>query len=106
MFWSKSKKKTDKQGKPSKDKNKGLPASGNNGVVGTKGQRPDSAKLREEALANARKAREQIGEETLNKIAAAMHKKQQSKTEQAKAKINQASSDRVSEEIRILLDDR
>ena len=60
----------------------------------------------EEALANARKARETLGDETIQKIAAAMHKKQQSATEQAKAKIAVSDADRVAAEILWMLEDK
>jgi hypothetical protein len=71
-----------------------------------KSQRPDSAQIRAQALANARKAREAIGDETLQKIAAAMQKKQQSATEQAKRQIAEADADRVAEEILAMLETR
>jgi len=56
-------------------------------------------------MANMRAARTQIGEETLDKIAAAMTKKQQSATEQAKRTIESADSDRVADEILYMLND-
>ncbi len=71
-----------------------------------KSQRPDSATIRAQALANARKAREAIGDETLQKIAAAMQKKQQSATEQAKRQIAEVDADRVAEEILAMLETR
>lgn len=64
-----------------------------------------SQKLREQAMANARAAREQIGEETLNRIAAAMTKKQQSNTERAKTAIQNADADRVAQEILYMIDE-
>ena len=69
-------------------------------------QRPDSAQIRAQALANARKAREAIGDETLQKIAAALQKKQNSATEQAKRQIAEADADRVAEEILAMLETR
>ncbi len=71
-----------------------------------KSQRPDSAQIRAQALANARKAREAIGDETLQKIAAALQKKQQSATEQAKRQIAETDADRVAEEILAMLETR
>lgn len=74
-------------------------------TVGTgNSQRDTSQKLREEALANARKARAVLGDETIQKIVAAMHKKQQSSFEQAKTKIVAADSSRVVDEILYMLD--
>lgn len=61
-----------------------------------------SQKLRAQALANAKAARENIGEETLDRIVAAMTAKQKSNTEQAKAAIQGADKDRVAEELRYM----
>lgn len=65
----------------------------------------DSQRLRQEALANARKAREQIGEETLNKIAAAMKKKQNSAMERARSELQDKHSDELALEILTMLDE-
>tara|TARA_B100000780_G_scaffold278551_1_gene252488 strand:- start:2206 stop:2508 length:303 start_codon:yes stop_codon:yes gene_type:complete len=100
MFWSKDKNKSDKQKKP-KNNNKGL--SGDKGVHQEQGR---SQRIREEALANARSARAEIGEETLDKIAAMMTKKQQSSMEQAKRQIAEKDADRVADEILAMLDDK
>ncbi len=100
MFWSK-KKKPDKQSKSAQKS--GSKAS--YGDVGTnKGQRLSSEEIRAQALANARAARERVGEETIQRIAAALVQKQMSLTEQAKARIAKENSQRVAEEIRYLLD--
>ncbi len=69
------------------------------------GQSKKSAKIRAEALANASMARQQIGEDVLDKIAAAMTKKQQSATERAKAQIQKVDPDRVLDELKWLLDE-
>ncbi len=100
MFWNR----TDKQGKPTNQNTKGLPAGSNN-VGGNGGQRPDSAELRRQALANARAARERLGEDTIQKIAEALTKKQTSTIEQAKKKIKAADSDRIRDGIRDLMDE-
>lgn len=101
MFWSKNNK-PDKQSKASKG---GLKAS--DGSVGTnKSQRQgklSSEDIRAQALANARAARERVGEETIQRIAEALVRKQMSLTEQAKKQIAQANSDRVADEIRLLM---
>ena len=96
MFWSKKNKNTKKK------KNESGANAGKSLSVGMS----ESQRIREEALANARKAREHIGEETLDRIAAAMTKKQQSITERAKAQINNCESDRVAAEILAMLDER
>jgi len=49
------------------------------------GEPMSSEEIRAQAMANAKAARESIGEETLEKIAAALQKKQQSTAEKAKA---------------------
>lgn len=97
MFWSK-KKNNDKD----KRKKSGV-GTGLQTVDG--GHTCKSQKLREEALANARAARAHIGEDTLDKIAAAMAKKQQNAQEQAKQKIKTCESDRVAAEILAMMDD-
>lgn len=99
MFWlnkSKNKKHTDKQ--------KGSQESR---VI--EGDRVDdltaSQRLREEALANARKAREHIGEDTLDRIAAAMKKKQESKIERLKSELQSKDGDHLAAEIMALMDE-
>lgn len=62
--------------------------------------------LRAQALANAKAARAAIGEETLDKIAAAMAKKQKSAMEQAKRNIQNADAERVALEILSMLETR
>jgi hypothetical protein len=102
MFWSK-KKKTGQTNKPAK--NSGPVASYGVGIQKkTNGGQRSSAEIRAEALANARAARERVGEETIQKIAKALVQQQMSLTDQAKAKIARANSDRVADEIRYLLD--
>ena len=59
-----------------------------------------------QAKANASKARAEIGDETLQKIAAAMQKKEQSATEQAKAKIKQLDKDKVADHLKIMIEDK
>ncbi|MGB4107601.1 MAG: hypothetical protein WBK55_07375 [Alphaproteobacteria bacterium] len=68
-----------------------------------KGQRLSSEEIRAQALANARAARERLGEETIQKIADALVRKQMSLTEQAKRQIARENSERVAGEIRLLL---
>lgn len=86
--------------------NKGERTGGGSTEGSSKGQRPGSADIRAQALANARMARETIGDEALQKIAAAIRKKQTSALEQAKAKIAQTDADRVAEEILAMLETR
>src|SRR5688572_17685144 len=103
MFWSK-KKKTGQTNKPAKN-NSGPVASYGVGIQKkTNGGQRSSAEIRAEALANARAARERVGEETIQKIAKALVQQQMSLTDQAKVKIARANSDRVADEIRYLLD--
>ena len=113
MFWLGKNKKTDKQkhklqaeeGSGKNPKNSKTGQDQKEKTVGTgNSQRNTSQKIREEALANARKARTVLGDETIQKIAAAMHKKQQSSLEQAKTKIATADSGRVVDEILYMLD--
>jgi protein involved in temperature-dependent protein secretion len=55
--------------------------------------------LRAQALAHAKAARAHIGDETLDKIAAVMARKQNSAMEQARRNIAQADAERVAIEI-------
>ena len=97
---TKKKNKTDKQKKPKK-----LRASCEGSKKESDGQSLAGDALRAQALANAQKAREHIGEETIQKIAAAMAKKENNPMAKAKAQIANADSDRVADEILFLLDD-
>lgn len=99
MFWSKEKQTSDKQAKPSQ---KAL-----HGDIGVQEKcNSNSQRIREDALANARLARAEIGAETLDKIAALMTKKQQSAIELAKADIARVDADRVAQEILWMLDQK
>ena len=100
MFWFK-KKKSDKQSKPATKAG----SSASDGVgTKNKGQRLSSEEIRAQALVNAREARQRVGDETIQRIAAALVQKKISLTEQAKEKIAQANSERVVDKIRLLLD--
>lgn len=69
-----------------------------------------AAQTREEvhaqALENMRAARAHIGEETLEKIAAAMTAKQKSATEQAKRQIQESDPDKVLDELLLMMKER
>ena len=93
MFWSKKKKKK----KPAKKSQALKP--------GETAEQARSRQIREQALANARAARAHIGEDTLDRIAAAMTKKQNSAIERAKRQINESDPDKVLDEILFMLDE-
>lgn len=97
MFGFKKNKKTDKRGKK---KSKELQAGS------VEGKKSESQRLREEALANARAAREHIGEDTIQKIAAAMAKKENSPMAQAKEQLANSDADRITDEILYMLDEK
>lgn len=65
----------------------------------------DSDKLRADALAQARAARERIGEDTVQKIAEAIRRKENSPMEKARKQLQSADADRVADEILAMLDD-
>ncbi|MCC7305536.1 MAG: hypothetical protein IT558_04660 [Alphaproteobacteria bacterium] len=69
-----------------------------------KSQTPAGAELRAQALANVRAAREALGEDTIQKIAEAITKKQGNPTEQARAKIIKTDPTLVADEIIGMLD--
>ncbi len=96
MFWGKkNKSKSDKRN--------------NKSCVGKKdgsGQSLAGDALRAQALANARAARERIGDETIQKIAEAMAKKENSPMEKAKRQLESADTDRVLGELKWMLDNK
>jgi len=59
-----------------------------------------------QAKANAAKARAEIGDETLQKIAENIRRKEQSATEQAKARIRAMDKDKVADHIKFMLEDK
>lgn len=98
MFWLKKKQKT-----------ASLVGSKTAGAApGEKTAQPSakSEALRSQALATMRAARAEIGEDTLQKIAAAIARKEGSAAEQAKAKIQKADPDRVAGELLSMLGKR
>lgn len=100
MFWGnkdkKKNKKTDKRAK--KDMA---------GCVGSKsGQSSESEKIRAQALANLRGARENLGNDTIEKIAEMIKAKENSAIERAKRDIQNADPDKVLEELKWMLDNR
>ncbi|NCT41329.1 MAG: hypothetical protein GW778_06690 [Alphaproteobacteria bacterium] len=101
MFWNKDKK--SQKGNKTTDKRAkaGCVGSNKNGGHGLQGDA-----LRAQAMANVRSARAHIGEETLDRIAAAMTKKQQSATEIAKRQIQGADVDKVLDELKWMLDSK
>ena len=68
--------------------------------------KPSREEIIAEAMSNARKATEEIGQDTLQKIAQAMIEKEQSATEQAKRKIKSMDEEIVADHVRQLLDDK
>lgn len=75
-------------------------SSGNDG-----GKKPSREEIRAQAMENARRARAVIGEDTLQKIAAAMQKKQQSDMEKARTKIRSMDSGRVADNLKAMMED-
>ncbi len=71
-----------------------------------KKKQAQSQKVREEAMANMQTARETLGDETIARITAAMTKKQQSTTEQARREIQDADPDKVLDELKFMLDQK
>ena len=65
-----------------------------------------SERLRAEALANARAARENLGDETVQKIAKIMEKMESQPMKQAQDQIANADAQRVADEILYMLEQR
>lgn len=87
MFWKKK--------KPDKSKE-----------AGAKTGAPTREEIIAKAKANMAAAREEIGDETLEKIRQAMLKKQNSAMEKAKAQVKATSTDHVRDHLRLLLQDK
>lgn len=106
MFWGKkSKKYKNKASKKNGDKRTEKKSCvGENALKKAKGgQRLSREEIQAQALTNSRIARDNIGEETLERIAAAMTKKQQSAVEQAKRDIKTADHGRVMNELQFMM---
>jgi hypothetical protein len=69
------------------------------------GGTPTREEIIAKAKANMASAREEIGDETLEKIREAMLKKQQSSMEQAKDKVKATDTDHVRDHLRLLIRD-
>ena len=69
------------------------------------GKKPSREDLLAQARENARQAREQIGEDTLQRVAAAMKKKEQSAIEQAKNRIKAADKDKVVDHLKWMIEE-
>jgi len=63
-------------------------------------------RIREQALANANAARENLGQETIDKIAAQMTKMQKSNMAKARAQLDEVDPDKMLDELKYMLDDR
>lgn len=116
MFGVFNKSKTDKRKKPKElqascegvSKKRGAqnkPEKGRAKV--SKGSQSNSTgDIRAQALANARAARERLGEDTIQQIAEIISRKENNPFEQAKRKLATADSDRITDEIMFLLDEK
>lgn len=62
--------------------------------------------VRAQALANMRAARESMGDETIQKIAAALAKRQNNPIEKAKAQLSKADPDKVLDEFKWMMQDK
>lgn len=103
MFWNK-KKNTDKHKKSKSSKAGSVEGKLNNKNSNGQGLAGDA--LRAQALANARAARENLGDDTIQKIAEIMGKKENSAMEQAKRRIQSTDKNRVADGILDMLDER
>ena len=100
MFWNKPNK--DKRKKTS-DLQRCSKEGNNKNNKHSQGKTGDA--LRAQALANARTARENLGDDTIQKLTEIMKKKEQSTIEKAKVQIQNADTDRVVDEILSMMDE-
>ena len=78
------------------------PAKGRAKSTGS--QSNSAGDIRAQALANARAARERLGEDTIQQIAEIIARKENNPFEQAKRKLETVDSDRLADEILYMLD--
>ncbi len=90
-----------------KSKKKAKKSAGAKAAAQKPGGRPTREEIMKEAMANARHARQEIGEENLQRIAAAFRKKEQNSAaiQEAKRKIEALDQDRVADNIRAIIKD-
>jgi len=91
MFWKK------------KDKEKDGDSAKKVATSDENGGKPSREELIARAKESMRSARAEIGDETLDKIKAAMMKKQASAIEQAKSQIKAADTDKVRDNIQFMM---
>lgn len=63
-------------------------------------------RIRDEALANANAARDNLGQDTIDKIAAQMTRMQKSNMAKARAQLDEVDPDKMLDELKYMLDDR
>ncbi len=63
-------------------------------------------KIRKQAMANANAARDNLGQDTIDKIAAKMTEMQKSNMAQAKASLEKVDTDKMLNELKNMLDDK
>lgn len=89
---------------------KNAPKAGAQGAKQTKGAEssqdaPSRDEIMKQAMSNVRQARAEIGEETLNKVAEMIRRKENSEMEKAKAKIKSLDQERVADNVKAMLRD-
>lgn len=65
-----------------------------------------SAALREQAMANARAARERIGDETIQKIAASLKEQEKSPEQRAREKLAKMDQAVIADHIKLMIEDK
>lgn len=105
MFWGKDKKSKDKTPKKQTDK-RGSKKSKAGCVGKNKGRGQTREAIHAEAMANFSTARQNIGEDTLDRIAAAMARKEDSAMERAKRDLASVDTDKVLDELKWMMDQK
>ncbi len=88
-----------------KNKNSKSKKSKANGQTAHTGS-DESQRIREEALANARNAREALGEDTIQKIAKIMKDRENNAVVKAQAQLKNADADQMLDEFLYMMKDR
>lgn len=71
-----------------------------------KAKAAQSAAVRAQALENMRGARERLGDETIQQIAAALRERENSPVKKAEQEIRQYDKGRIADNIKALIDDK
>ncbi len=106
MFWGKDKKQSNKTSDKRSPSTKGKAAKERVCVGKNKGHGSKREAIHAQAMANFSSAKANIGEDTLDRIAAAMSRKENSPMERARRELASVDTDKVLDELKWMLDQK